>query len=111
MTTRDILESLYRLEITITAKDGALRLSGATQPPAELLEAIRTHKAALLGLLATMPVFTHEQEKALVDWYCQQPRERRLAIHRQGIGLRRDKQWPSNVADLAAMREAMEGQQ
>ncbi len=110
MTTRQILETLYRLEITPSVKDGRLHLQGATEPPPDLLDAIRTNKAATLALLGTLPTFTPEQERTLADWYCQQPRTRRLEIHRRGLAMRRDRQWPFHVADLAAMREAMDGQ-
>ncbi len=110
MTPRDILEKLYRLEIVPTVIDGRLHLQGATEPPPGLLDAMRQSKDALIDLLNAVPTFTPEQEKVLCDWYCQQPRSRRLEIHRRGLSVRRDQQWPFHVADLHAMREAMEGQ-
>ena len=109
MTPRDILEKAYGYCLTLTADGDKLHVAGDTEPKPELLEAIREHKAAVLALLASMPIFTADDERRLVGWYCQQPRERRLAIHRNGMALRRDKQWPCYVADLEAMREAMEG--
>lgn len=107
MTPRTILEKSYGYCLTLTADGNKLHLAGDTEPQPELLDAIRQNKAALLTLLATMPTFTPEQEKALVDFYAQQPRERRLAIHRRGVAIRRDKSWPFHVADLQAIREAM----
>lgn len=109
MTPRDILEKAYGYCISLTADGRKINIAGDTEPKPELLEAIREHKAAVLALLASMPTFTTDDERRLVDWYCQQPRERRLEIHRRGMALRRDRQWPFYVADLEAIREAMEG--
>ena len=108
MTPRTILEKAYGYCLTLTAEGNKIHLAGDTEPKPDLLEAIREHKAAVLALLATMPTFIPEQEQALVDFYCQQPRERRLAIHRHGMALRRDRQWPFYVADLQAIKEAMD---
>ena len=106
MTPRTLLEKAYGYCLTLSADSDKLHVQGDELPP-ELIEAIRQNKAAVLALLATMPTFTPEQEKALVDFYAQQPRERRLAIHRRGVAIRRDKSWPFHVADLQAIREAM----
>ena len=107
MTPRTLLEKAYGYCLTLTADGDKLHIQGDELPP-ELIEAIRQNKAAVLALLATLPTFTPEQEKALVDWYCQQPRESRLAIHRHGMALRRDRQWPFCVADLQAIKETMD---
>ena len=108
ITPRDVLEKARGLGLILTAEGDKLHVQGA-EPAPELIEAIRTHKAVVLALLASLPTFTAEQEKALCDWYSTRPRDERLMIHRRGVAIRRDRQYPFHVADLAAIREAMEG--
>ena len=68
---------------------------------------LAANKAALVALLRSLPTFTPEEERALVDHYCNAPRPERLAMHRRGVELHRQG-WPWREADLSAMREHRE---
>ena len=106
-TARNLIEKLHGLEVTLWAEGDALHYKApAGAIPSDVLESLKRNKQDVIQLLATLPAFTPEQEKTLIDFYCQQPRERRLAIHRRGVELRRERSWPHYTADLSAMDEA-----
>ena len=82
-----------------------VRLAGPqTIATPELVERVRPHKAALVDLLRTLPTFSLEDERALVDFYCNLPRKERLAVYQRGRALHANG-WPWREADLQAMRE------
>ncbi len=74
----------------------------------EVLERVRPHKAALVDLLRSLPVFSDDEERKLVDRYCDAPRAERLAMHRAGKA-KHAEGWPWREADLQAMKEHFEG--
>lgn len=106
LSPRDVLEKAHGVGLILAAQGDKLHVQGA-EPAPELIETIRENKAAVLTLLASLPIFTAEEERALCDWYSTRTRDERLTIHRRAVAIRRDRQYPFHVADLAAIREAM----
>ncbi len=106
-----LIDSIRRHGFEATV-DGDNLLLKPEVPDAALPEAIvatiREHKAALLALVRSLPSFTDEQERALVDRYCAAPRSERLAMHNAGKA-RHAGGWPWREADLEAMRLHFEG--
>lgn len=92
--------------------DGADLILMPAEPDAALTPERRQwlvdHKAAIIEALRSLPVFTVEDERALVDYYCNRPRAERLTMHRRGVELHREG-WPWREADLQAMREQRDG--
>lgn len=108
-TARNLLEKMYGVEAAIWAEGDALHYKApAGAIPPDVLESLKRNKQDVIQLLNTLPVFTPEQEKTLVDWYSTRTRDERLMIHRRGMAIRRDKQWPFYVADLQAIKETMD---
>lgn len=76
--------------------------------PDAVLALVREHKPALVALLRSLPAFSDEEERKLVDRYCAAPRAERLAMHRAGKA-KHANGWPWRESDLQAMRDHFEG--
>jgi len=107
-TPRLILEKLHGLGLDVSATGDHVHLAGDAAPPPDLLDALREQKAGVLTLLDSMPVFSVDAVRRLISAYSAATRETRLQIHRRGMALRRDRQWPFYAADLAAIQEHFE---
>ena len=103
-TARNLLEKLHGIGAALWVDGADLHYKGEIPP--DVLDSLSRNKRDVIQLLNTMPVFTTQQERTLCDFYTSRPRAERLAMHRRGVELRRDRSWPFYVADLEAMREA-----
>jgi len=63
----------------------------------------------VFALLKSIPSFTAEEQKSLVDWYTARSRDERLMMHRRGVQIRRARGWPFYVADLQAIKDCRKG--
>jgi hypothetical protein len=92
--------------------DGETLILKPDEPDAVLPEAVvklvRDAKPSLVTLLRSLPVFTVEEERALVDYYCALPRKDRLACYTKGREYHSNG-WPWRESDLQAMRDHREG--
>lgn len=108
MKSGELVDFIRGEGLDVAIDGDTVRLVGpATIATPELVERVRPHKAALVDLMRSLPTFTPEEERALVDHYCNAPRPERLAMHRRGIEIHRNG-WPWREADLQAMREHRE---
>lgn len=65
MTPRDVLGRAEGLGFHLSLRPGGLRLTGATEPPPDLLGLIAEHRPALLALLALLE--EHAEARAAHD--------------------------------------------
>ena len=103
---RTILEKAYGLGLDLTTADGRLHIAATIEPPPpELIEALKDWKREVLALIESFPAYSMDQQRELSAWAASRPRPERLAMHRRGMAIRRDRGWPFHVAQFAAMDE------
>jgi hypothetical protein len=105
MTARDIIERLHGLGVDLSINGESVHYAATLDaPPADLLAALKSNKAAVLALLRSCPTYTHDEQLALSAFYCAQLRTDRLRIHRRGVALRNEDGLPFHVAQWLAIQ-------
>jgi hypothetical protein len=104
MTARDIIERLHGLGVDLSINGESVHYAATIDaPPADLLAALKTNKAAIIALLRSCPAYTHDEQRDLSDWYCGQSRTDRLRMRRRADALSNEDGIPHHVAVCLAI--------
>jgi hypothetical protein len=104
MTARDIIERLHGLGVDLSTNGAGIHYAATIDaPPADLLAALKTNKAAIIALLRSCPVYDHDTQRALSDCYATRPKSERMRMYRSACLLRNEDGIPSHVAAWLAI--------